>query len=97
MRYDKRGTRKIWRRIGQRQPLPNSKTTIPLLASDMTTVLDQLLADPRIDPARIGLFGSSQANWYMPVVAKERPEVDFLSSSSPVACFPSECRTSTSK
>ncbi len=77
MRYDKRGT---GRSTGELQgvSLANSQTSIPVLASDMQAVLDRMLADPRIDTQRIGLFGVSQANWYMPVVAEATPEVRFM-------------------
>ncbi len=40
--------------------------------------MDQLLGHPEIDPQRIGLFGASQARWYMPVVAQTTPEVGFM-------------------
>lgn len=77
MRYDKRGT---GRSTGELQgvSLANSQTSIPVLASDMQAVLDRMLADPRIDTQRVGLFGVSQANWYMPVVAEATPEVRFM-------------------
>ena len=78
MRYDKRGTGESSGEL-QRVSLANSQTSIPLLASDMQAVLDQMLTEfRRIDPQRIGLFGVSQANWYMPVVAEATPEVRFM-------------------
>ena len=77
MRYDKRGTGgSDGEVVGV--STANSLSTIPLLASDMQAVLDQLLTDSRIDLTRVGLFGASQANWYMPVVADERPSVRFI-------------------
>lgn len=77
MRYDKRGTGgSDGEVVGV--STANSGVTIPLLASDMKAVLDQLLTDPRIDRERIGLVGASQASWYMPVVAEATPEVGFM-------------------
>ncbi len=77
MRYDKRGTGgSDGEVVGV--STANSLSTIPLLASDMRAVLDRLLADSRIDLTRVGLFGASQANWYMPVVADARPAVGFM-------------------
>ena len=61
MRYDKRGTGASNGSVVA-VSTANSQTTITLLASDMLAVLDGLLADPRIDVTRVGLFGSSQAN-----------------------------------
>ncbi|MCG8650792.1 MAG: hypothetical protein MI861_13220, partial [Pirellulales bacterium] len=54
--------------------LDNSPETIPLLAADMNAVLQQLLQMPEIDKDRIGLFGVSQANWYLPIVAENETE-----------------------
>ncbi len=77
MRYDKRGTGgSDGEVVGV--STANSLSTVPLLGSDMLAVLDQLLTDSRIDLTRVGLFGSSQANWYMPVVADARPVVRFM-------------------
>ncbi len=77
MRYDKRGTGGSDGEVIA-VSTANSEATIPVLASDMKAVLDQLLTDPRIDRQRIGLVGASQARWYMPVVAQETPEVTFI-------------------
>lgn len=68
--YDKRGTGKstgAWQRASYEQ-----------LAMDANAALDHLLASPEIDPARVGLFGSSEAGYIVPVVASGRPEVNFL-------------------
>jgi dienelactone hydrolase len=77
MRYDKRGTGESDGEVPDLSTA-NSVTIIDILASDMRSVLDQLLSDPRTDPDQVGLFGASQANWYMPVVADQRDEVDFM-------------------
>ncbi len=77
MRYDKRGTGESNGTVVA-VSTANSSTTIPLLASDMQAVMNQLLNHARIDPQRIGLFGSSQAQWYMPLVAEATPEVRFM-------------------
>ncbi len=77
MRYDKRGTGESDGEVVALSTA-NSLSTVPLLASDMQVVLDQLFTDPRIDVTRVGLFGVSQANWYMPVEADARPAVRFM-------------------
>ena len=77
MRYDKRGTGESDGEVVG-VSTANSLSTIPLLASDMQVVLDRLLVAPGIDLARVGLFGTRQANWYMPVVADARPAVRFM-------------------
>ncbi len=77
MRYDKRGTGGSSGEL-QGVSLANSQASIAILASDMQVVTDQMLSDPRIDTQRIGVFGVSQANWYMPVVAEATPEVRFM-------------------
>jgi pimeloyl-ACP methyl ester carboxylesterase len=77
MRYDKRGTGGSDGEVVA-VSTANSSDTIPLLASDMQSVLDELLLDGRIDRDRVGLFGASQAGWYMPLVAQATQEVDFM-------------------
>ena len=77
MRYDKRGTGASGGEVIGVSTV-NSDVTIPLLASDMQSVLDQLTTNPRIDLQRIGLVGASQANWYMPVVAQATSQVRFM-------------------
>lgn len=76
-RYDKRGTGGSGGDLVE-VSTGNSEQTIALLASDMQAVLDALLRDPRIDRERVGLFGASQAAWYMPVVAAATPDVRFM-------------------
>ena len=77
MRYDKRG---VGGSGGELVAVStaNSGGTILRLASDMGAVLDELLANSRIDRERIGLVGASQATWYMPLVASEVDEVRFM-------------------
>jgi len=77
MRYDKRGTGLSGGEVPELSTA-NSEEVVGMLAADMVAVLDQLLADDRIDTSRVGLFGASQANWYMPVVASGRPLVAFM-------------------
>ena len=77
MRYDKRGTGESDGEVVS-VSLANSPETIPLLATDMNAVLQQLLQIPGIDTGRVGLFGASQATWYMPLVAESAPEVGFM-------------------
>ncbi len=77
MRYDKRGTGESDGEVVG-VSLANSPETIPLLAADMNAVLQQLLQQPEIDTDRIGLYGVSQATWYMPLVAESAPEIKFM-------------------
>ena len=77
MRYDKRGTGESDGEVVG-VSLANSPETIPLLAADMNAVLQQLLQMPEIDTDRVGLFGASQAAWYMPLVAESAAEVAFM-------------------
>jgi len=77
MRYDKRGTGESDGEVVSLSTA-NSQVTIPLLAADMDAVLLQLLQMPEIDTDRVGLFGVSQANWYMPLVAESAAEVGFM-------------------
>jgi len=51
---------------------------ISTLAGDMAAVLSVLETLPSIDAGRLGLFGVSQANWYMPLVAETHPAVGFM-------------------
>lgn len=48
-----------------------------LLSADLIAAVDFVRADGRLDPARIGLMGSSQAGWLIPMVATRSPVVDF--------------------
>ena len=77
MRYDKRGTGESDGEVVG-VSLANSPETIPLLGADMNAVLQQLLQMPEIDTDRVGLFGASQAMWYMPLVAESAAEVGFM-------------------
>jgi len=77
MRYDKRGTGDSGGEIPQLST-GGSDEVVNILAGDMRAVFDQMAADPRVDGSRLGLFGASQANWYMPVVAEERSQVRFM-------------------
>ena len=77
MRYDKRGTGESDGEVVGLS-LANSPETIPLLAADMNAVLQQLLQTPEIDTDRVGLYGVSQATWYMPLVAESAAEIGFM-------------------
>jgi len=77
MRYDKRGTGESDGEVVSLSTA-NSQETIPLLAADMNAVLQKLLLMPEIDTERVGLFGVSQANWYMPLLADQVAKVRFM-------------------
>ena len=51
---------------------------MPQLAADMKAVLHAVQQHEEIFPNRMALFGASQATWYMPLVASEVEEVQFM-------------------
>lgn len=77
VRYDKRG-------VGASEgtllnlSTANSATVVPQLADDMLAVLGAAKQLDRVDGSHMALFGASQANWYMPQVAADAPEVRFM-------------------
>lgn len=77
VRYDKRG---VGASSGQLLNLStaNSEDVVPTLAADMLAVVRDAQVLPRVDGSRVGLFGASQANWYMPLVAADEPSVRWL-------------------
>lgn len=77
VRYDKRG---VGGSDGELLNLStaNSGVVVPLLAGDMSAVLRAATALPEVDASRLGLFGASQANWYLPLVARDNPSVDWV-------------------
>ena len=76
VRYDKRGTGKSGGEIVG-VSVDNSLETVPLLADDISAVIDEILKRPEVDTDRVGLYGVSQASWYMPLVMANEPELDF--------------------
>ena len=48
-----------------------------LLSGDLVAAVDFVLQDTRVDPTRIGLMGSSQAGWIIPMVATRSEHVAF--------------------
>lgn len=68
--YDKRGTGAStgdWR----------SASFIDL-AGDAAAAMDRLLEESDIDPSRVGLFGSSEAGYIVPMVAVARPLISLI-------------------
>lgn len=61
MSYDKRG-------VGESQGTCCPED-FPLLAGDLLAAADALRARHEVDPRRIGLFGSSQGAWVVPIAA----------------------------
>jgi hypothetical protein len=49
-----------------------------LLADDVLAAVEVLRGDPRIDPARIGLYGFSQGGWIAPEAASRSEAVAFM-------------------
>ena len=48
-----------------------------LLSSDLVAAVDFVIQDARVDSTRIGLMGSSQAGWIIPMVATRSEQVAF--------------------
>lgn len=63
-------------------------TTYEQLAADVRAWLRQLAADPRIDAARIGLWGISQGGWVAPLAAAGSSAAAFLVAVSPAGVSP---------
>ena len=76
-RYDKRGTGQSEGEI-LNLSTENSGTVVPQLAADMKAVLRAVQQHEEIFPDRVAVFGVSQAAWYMPLVASEIDEVQFM-------------------
>ena len=76
VRYDKRGTGKSGGSVVALS-VANSHETVPLLAADITAVIEEVLAMPVVDTDWVGLYGLSQASWYMPIVMSEQFDLDF--------------------
>jgi hypothetical protein len=45
--------------------------------NDASAAIAALRKDPRIDPRRVGVWGVSQAGWFIPALAVRRPELAF--------------------
>jgi len=77
VRYDKRGTGAS---EGELLSLStaNSDSVVSTLAMDMLAVLRSARLNPAVDPEQLGLFGASQANWYMPIVAASATDIRFM-------------------
>jgi pimeloyl-ACP methyl ester carboxylesterase len=77
VRYDKRGTGRSEGEVPNLSTA-NSATVVPQLAADMRAVLLAAQGHEEVDSERLALFGLSQAAWYLPIVATEFPEVQFM-------------------
>jgi len=77
MRYDKRGTGTSGGEVVNLD-VAESHNKVALMADDMSAVLQNLLGQERIDLGNIGLYGVSQAAWYLPVVAEQNSIVKFM-------------------
>ena len=76
VRYDKRG-------VGESTGVfeaPGAETSIRIfadLASDVLALIGFLKSRPEIDAEQIGLFGTSQGGWIVPLVASQSDDVAF--------------------
>lgn len=55
-----------------------SESNLTLLAQDALAGLTYLQTRPEINPHRIGLFGSSQGGWIIPIAAQQSADVAFF-------------------
>lgn len=78
LRYDKRGVGDSGGVYEVAGNVANSERTFPILAGDMLAGVEFLKTRPDIDPARIGLFGISQAGWIIPLAASRSADVKFM-------------------
>lgn len=72
LRFDKRGTGNsdgVYQR---------GRADFELLTGDLVAAVDLVARDPRVDNSRIGLLGSSQAGWILPMVATRSQAVSFV-------------------
>jgi pimeloyl-ACP methyl ester carboxylesterase len=75
LNYDKRGIGLSGGAYPGEAPTTNS---VAAYARDAQAAARFLAAQPAIDRARVGLAGSSQAGWIMPLAASREPAVRFL-------------------
>jgi dienelactone hydrolase len=78
LRYDKRGVGDSGGAYEIAGNVANSERVFPILAGDMLAGVEFLKTRPEIDPARIGLFGVSQAGWIIPLAASRSADVKFM-------------------
>jgi len=71
LRFDKRG-------VGDSEgEYRRGFADFEVLSGDLVAAVEFVVADPRVDPSRVGLIGSSQAGWIIPMVATRSPFVSF--------------------
>ena len=78
LRYDKRGVGDSGGVYEVAGNVANSERTFPILAGDMLAGVEFLKTRGDVDPARIGLFGVSQAGWIIPLAASRSSDVKFM-------------------
>ena len=83
-RYDQRGVGQSTGELLTVTP-ENSEAVFGVLANDVLAVVQYLKTRPEIDPNRIGLVGSGQAGWVMPLAASRSSDVAFMVSVSGAA------------
>ena len=72
--YDKRGVAQSGGRWPGEAASPQN---VDVYARDAEAAVRFLAAHPRVDAARVGLWGASQAGWIIPVAATREPRVAF--------------------
>ena len=78
LRYDKRGVGGSGGVYEDAGNVVNSERVFPILAGDMLAGVEFLKTRSDVDPARIGLFGVSQAGWIIPLAASRSSDVKFM-------------------
>jgi dienelactone hydrolase len=79
--YDKRGVGKSTG-VFTKVTVENSEIRFRELASDVSAAVTFLAEQEGVDPERIGLIGSEQAGWIMPIAANDNPGVSHFVSLS---------------
>lgn len=78
LRYDKRGTGESGGRFVPSSSLEVNTAIPDAYAVDMAAAARFIRGHPKIDPARVGLMGESQAGWVIPPAAVEADSVAFV-------------------
>lgn len=78
LRYDKRGTGESGGRFVPSNTIEVNTAIPEYYAADMAAAVRFVRRHPKIDGARVGLMGESQAGWVIPPAAVQADSVEFL-------------------
>lgn len=74
--YDKRGVGDSGGRFEGKNPV--SEKNLDLLADDAAAALQVLVKHPKLQNAKFGIIGLSQAGWIVPIAAVKSPMLDYI-------------------